>query len=112
MEADLSKFWRLMRNAILIDLAIVALVGGIGWANGWRTWFQYGTALQTAAAVVFLVAMYSLVGGVRFLKLKPMSQSPEPRPSSKQVANQNTFIVLMTIVGATILLLGEILRQI
>jgi len=58
------------------------------------------------------VAMYSLVGGVRFLKPKSMSQSPEPPASSGKAAGQSTFIVLMTIVGATILLLGEIFRKI
>jgi len=109
MDADLSKFWRLMRNAILIDLALVALVGGLGWANGWRTIYQYGTALQIAAGLAFIVGMYSLVGGTRFFKIKKIAS---PQPSPDEAGDPNTFIILMTIVGATTLLLGEIFRKI
>lgn len=58
-----SLFFRLLKQTLLVDLAIFCLVGAIGWLAGWRSASEFGTALIWIGILSPAIGLASNFGG-------------------------------------------------
>lgn len=62
MRRFLTAALRFLRNVVLIDMGIFAVVGLICWFGGWRTAFHYGTSLILAGVAALAFGVYNVIG--------------------------------------------------
>jgi len=79
MQVRLGKFliviWRLARIALPIAVGLAVVVGVVCWFGGWRSLYEYATALQYAAIAVFIIGGFGLLASCSRLGRKPLRLS-------------------------------------
>jgi hypothetical protein len=71
-----------LRNAILIDLGILLVVGIICWSAGWHQLRQFFDGVFIAGVVAIIIGGVSILGSIGFLK----------NPEGLYVENRATYV--------------------
>ena len=113
--------WRLVRNAVLVDLVILVAVGLVCWLADWRTLLQFGQGLVWAGVGAMIVGVSSLTGFWSATRRYPYQHSESAgvqsiheraRQAVKDEAQNFGFLILMGVAGVVSILVGALIQTV
>ena len=114
-RTPLSQLIRLFGFVFLIDLAVIAIVAGIGWWAGWQSQERFKDAIQLAGMLVIGIGFLGIMGNRGSTRsLKHHSSRTYVQESSRERTQQTLvdfaqnykFMLVMFVAGAVCLSIG------
>ena len=112
---------KLARTAVLVDAALLLVVGAICWIGGWRSVDDFANGVFWAGLAVMVIGAMSVVGGTdlardgtyRYAQTAGHASASEGTRRGWQDLNESYgFLVRIGIVGITSIGLSELIKAI
>ncbi len=111
----LSSLLRGFLFVVLVDLAVIAVVAGIGWWSGWTELAEFQRAIQIAGLLVMGLGLLGVKGNLNMSRSSEYKYSPSVTRDESWKRTQQTlldlaqsyaFLLIMSIAGIVCLVIG------